>query len=192
MGLVLHATIVYDNTGTLIKGSSTNNIKYQYKFFVKPKTKFSVQVVQKGSNPHKRTIHHLFGPRVVFDAGGKLGFFQFNSLVIQLTTSLAMFALATTIVDVLMLYVLPNREKYTTFKYEEIEADARMAMQQAKAGSMAPVGSVAKDGSWPEADGLEFPPGMRKRDGLDAPPGMTPRVPAQAKPTSQDATQLPA
>merc|ERR1711959_197396 len=159
MGLVLHATIVYDNTGTLIKGSSTNNIKYQYKFFVKPKTKFSVQVVQKGSNPHKRTIHHLFGPRVVFDAGGKLGFFQFNSLVIQLTTSLAMFALATTIVDVLMLYVLPNREKYELFKYQDIEGDAKLLTKNHEGRATIPHAEV-KDAAWPETDGPEFPPGM--------------------------------
>lgn len=182
MGLVIRASVVYDNTGTLIEGSSPSNIKYHYKFYVKPKTIFHVQVVQKGSNIHKRTIHHLYGPRVVFDAGGKLGQFQLNQLIIQLTTSLAMFALATTIVDFLMLYVLPNRVRYEAYKYQEENEEEKKGA--ATATTVAQPAQAEEPADQP-LDGPEFPPGMKARESMGPPPGMTPRPDQKLPPEQQ-------
>lgn len=64
-----------------------------------------VQVVQRGSESHDRTIHHLFGPRVVFNAGGKIGTLQWNYVLIQLTAALALFGVSTTFIDFIMCYL---------------------------------------------------------------------------------------
>lgn len=159
MGLVLHANIIYDNTGTLIEGSSATNVKYWIKIMTKPSTIFHVQVVQRGSELHKRTIHHLFGPRIVFDAGGKIGALSFSHVIIQLTTSLAMFAVATTMVDFLMCYLLPRRETYYDLKYTSVEEDL-----QPEAADL-----ESKDSSYQVSTDPLYPPGM------DRPPGMQPK-----------------
>merc|ERR1712146_742687 len=107
MGMMLHVEITYDNTGLVIPGSSSKNILYTIKVFAKPKTIYEIEVVQRASGSNKRTIHHLFGIRMVFDAGGQVGQFQFTTAMLQLSTSFALFAFATLIVDQLMLRVMP-------------------------------------------------------------------------------------
>ncbi|KAH8069010.1 ATP P2X receptor [Aureococcus anophagefferens] len=44
--------------------------------------------------------------------------FSFNNLLIQLTTSLTLFATATVLTDFLAIYVLPDRNHYNDYKYE--------------------------------------------------------------------------
>lgn len=123
MGAIFQALIEYDNTGTLIEGSDSENVKYQIKIYHLPHSLFQQQVVQKGSSNQGRTIHYLFGPRIVFSVGGTVGKFQTNSLLLQLSTSIAMFAVATTLVDFLMLYILPNSDFYTHQKYEDVDEE---------------------------------------------------------------------
>merc|ERR1712196_651351 len=165
--------IIYDNTGTIIPGSSSSNIQYRIKIYTKKSTIFHVQVVQRGSELHRRTIHHLYGPRVVFDVGGKVGDFQFNNVIIQVSTSFAMFALATTLVDFLMLYVLPRREQYYRLKYKEQK-----------------VGELSDDEDIEDVESkVEGPAAAQKRSldpkfppGMTPPPGMQPGKPGEQQP----------
>lgn len=175
MGLVLHVGIVYDNTGTVIKGSSPDNVKYQMKIFTKPSTIFHIQVVNRGTEKNKRVIHHLYGPRVVFGIGGKLGQLQWNNVIIQLTTSLAMFALATTLVDLLMLYVLPKRDKYYHVKYDEVD-DALLRHSVREDHMVGMAGTESKADEVFHTKDPDFPPGM------DRPPGMQPRGAGEQSP----------
>lgn len=174
MGVLLHASIQYDNTGTIIAGSSYDDIKYQIKLFTKPSTIFHVEVVQRGAGEtHARTIHHLFGPRIMFDAEGKLGGLQWNHVVVQLTTSLAMFAVATTVVDLLMLYVLPNRHEYYGIKYETV----------GHGDEFGPLEGAYSTGA--EAGEGTLPPGIYRTAAYsvvdpELPPGMQPNSPEQA------------
>jgi len=165
MGVVLHATIIYDNTGTIIEGSSDKKIMYHVKIFTKPSTLFHVQVVHRGStDKSRRTINHLYGPRVVFDVGGKVGSFQFNNVVVQLTTSLAMFAVATTLVDLLMLYALPKRDEYNRMKYVEESDDiasTKSSNMQYSGGESGAV-LITSDPQFPP--GMTPPPGMQRKN----------------------------
>jgi len=102
MGFILQADINYDNTGTQIGESSQNEIKYHIKFTHLPRTKFSTQVVQRGSGHEAlshRNVNSLYGPRINFNVGGVLAQFDMQGCIIHLTTALGMLALAATIVD---------------------------------------------------------------------------------------------
>lgn len=121
MGVMVQGVIEYDNTGTLISGSGSDSVKYQIKFFQLPQSMFHVQVVQRGVNKKMRIIHDLFGPRFVFGAAGKVGTFQVNNLILQISTSVAMFAVSTMLVDILMCYCLAEKDRYYNTKYEESE-----------------------------------------------------------------------
>jgi len=160
MGVVLHTTIIYDNTGLVIPGSSDTNIKYQMKIFVKPSTIFHVQVVQRGSESHDRTIHHLFGPRVVFNAGGKIGTLQWNYVLIQLTAALALFGVSTTFIDFIMCYLSSKADVFYSMKYRYEYEDATEAGQHGH--GLTSSSSIAKDPEYPP--GMEPPPGMQVRN----------------------------
>ena len=54
---------------------------------------------------------------------GQLGTFSITTLIVQLTTSLALLKLTTTIVDVLAVSVLPHRVQYRNAKVDEIMVD---------------------------------------------------------------------
>jgi len=177
MGVVIHAKIIYDNTGTLIEGSKSDAPKYWVKLYTKPSTIFHVEVVQKGSILDRRTIHHLYGPRVVFDVGGKVGQFRFNHVLVQLTTSLAMFTLATTMVDFLMIYVLGDHEKYYEMKYVEYNEHEQHGLLPAKSarreedletkGYLDAGYERTEDPLHPP--GMTLPPGMQKAKGENQP-----------------------
>ncbi|CAG8569830.1 4516_t:CDS:10 [Rhizophagus irregularis] len=65
------------------------------------------------------TIKDRHGIRFVFQQIGQIGSFNAVSLLTNLVAALALFKVATTLVELLMLHVLPQKEHYGTFKYEE-------------------------------------------------------------------------
>merc|ERR1711924_476480 len=119
MGFMVTAEILYDNTGTIISTSSFSKPKYQIRFKRSPLSYYNIQVVNKGVQRTRREIIDLNGIRFLFTATGKLGQMDWNYLLLYLSTSFAMFAVTTTIVDFLMLYVLPNSDQYEMWKFQD-------------------------------------------------------------------------
>ena len=76
-----------------------------------------------------RITMNMHGISIQAIPGGTYREFDFNNLLIQLTTSLTLFAVATVIVDFVALYVLPDKEIYDNYKYEKTEdfSDRRAA-----------------------------------------------------------------
>eukprot|EP01028_Stygiella_incarcerata_P009421 TRINITY_DN445_c0_g1_i1.p1 TRINITY_DN445_c0_g1~~TRINITY_DN445_c0_g1_i1.p1 ORF type:complete len:451 (-),score=110.55 TRINITY_DN445_c0_g1_i1:1700-3052(-) len=68
-----------------------------------------------------RVVRNRHGIRIVAIQGGQLGGFRFIALLIQLTTSIALLKVATTIVDIVALYVMPDKKHYREYKYEKTE-----------------------------------------------------------------------
>ena len=69
-----------------------------------------------------RTLLNAHGIRVAVLLGGEFNQFNVVTFLVTLTTALGLLAVATTIVDSLMLYVLPEKERYHQVKYENTEA----------------------------------------------------------------------
>ncbi|CAB9513359.1 P2X receptors are ATP-gated ion channels that play a role in intracellular calcium signaling. Not required for the purinergic response to extracellular nucleotides [Seminavis robusta] len=72
-----------------------------------------------------RTLLNAHGIRVAVLLGGEFHMFHSVTFLVTLTTALGLLAVATTVVDSLMLYVLPEKDRYNQVKYDEavIEAD---------------------------------------------------------------------
>jgi ATP P2X receptor len=70
-----------------------------------------------------RTLLKAHGIRVAVLLGGEYHQFNIVSFLVTLTTALGLLAVATTVVDALMLYILPEKKRYQQAKYEE-EDDA--------------------------------------------------------------------
>lgn len=69
-----------------------------------------------------RTLVKAHGIRVAVLLEGDYHQFNAVTFLITLTTALGLLAVATTIVDALMLYILPEKKRYQQAKYEEEEA----------------------------------------------------------------------
>eukprot|EP00563_Minutocellus_polymorphus_P020565 CAMPEP_0197721198 /NCGR_PEP_ID=MMETSP1434-20131217/4334_1 /TAXON_ID=265543 /ORGANISM="Minutocellus polymorphus, Strain CCMP3303" /LENGTH=451 /DNA_ID=CAMNT_0043306173 /DNA_START=74 /DNA_END=1425 /DNA_ORIENTATION=- len=69
----------------------------------------------------QRTLLNAHGIKIAVLLGGEFHTFNMLSFLITLTTAVGLLAVATTIVDLLMLYVLPEKERYQEAKYESTE-----------------------------------------------------------------------
>lgn len=81
---------------------------------------------------------------------------------IQLTTSLTLLAIANTIIDLLALYTLPDREDYWRAKYDTTDdfSDLRKAKTASKLG-------LEQESSSTSIDAAGEAEGARRRAGLD-------------------------
>jgi ATP P2X receptor len=66
----------------------------------------------------RRTLLSAHGIRIAVVLGGEFHQFELLAFLITVTTALGLLAVSTTIVDSLMLYVLPGKERYAKAKYE--------------------------------------------------------------------------
>ena len=67
-----------------------------------------------------RTISNRHGIRVVFRQIGEVGRFDAQTFLINLVTALGLLAAATTFVDMLMVYVLPQKLLYSKAKTTDV------------------------------------------------------------------------
>lgn len=71
--------------------------------------------------PTDRWLVNRHGIRLVFLVTGTLSKFDFTTLLIQLTTSLALYKVAVLVVDLIAIYLMPQRKHYRDYKYELTE-----------------------------------------------------------------------
>lgn len=68
-----------------------------------------------------RTLLNAHGIKIAVLLGGEFNQFDAVNFLITLTTALGLLAVATTVIDVLMLYILPEKKRYYAAKYEKTE-----------------------------------------------------------------------
>lgn len=69
----------------------------------------------------QRTLLNAHGIKIAVLLGGEFHKFDMLSFLVTVTTAVGLLAVATTIVDLLMLYVLPEKARYEKAKYESTE-----------------------------------------------------------------------
>lgn len=117
-GFVIILDVQYDNTGLLIAGSSFDDVRYRMRAYAIPESTFRVEVpyLQKDNS---RIIHHLHGMRLITMTKGNLGQFSWNTVLVQLTTSITLIFVSTTIVDMIITRCMVNKDYYTAIKYQD-------------------------------------------------------------------------
>ena len=70
-----------------------------------------------------RVVRDAHGIRMDVLFNGLVGDFDFTTLLLQVTTSLALLALATTVTDQVMLFLMTYRRDYHAAKYEEVDPE---------------------------------------------------------------------
>jgi ATP P2X receptor len=127
-----------------------------YKGSVEPHYYYSPQLVGRSSYKQyipfydhyrdDRTLLNAHGIRLAVLLGGEFHQFSPISFLVTLTTALGLLAVATTIVDSLMLYILPEKERYQEAKYESTEIISS-AVQAGLVRVLPPMGGLIGGGS---------------------------------------------
>eukprot|EP01116_Phalansterium_solitarium_P006533 TRINITY_DN18866_c0_g1_i1.p1 TRINITY_DN18866_c0_g1~~TRINITY_DN18866_c0_g1_i1.p1 ORF type:complete len:425 (+),score=79.25 TRINITY_DN18866_c0_g1_i1:127-1401(+) len=123
-GGVIVLMINYENTQGFVSGLEL--ISFQYRPMTIPIFEdFQREVIWTGF-PDSRTEIVRRGIRVVGVMTGQLGLFDFQTLLVQLATSLALITTSKLIVDSLAIYVLPRKKLYYEAKYQDTEDFSNM------------------------------------------------------------------
>ncbi|KAK2569056.1 P2X receptor E [Acropora cervicornis] len=129
-GIVLHVTIHYQNTDSTILG--TGDITYSYHVRRIPYADYRVNQLMPvrserefaadsnhRAHQENRLFRKRYGIKIEFHQSGRLGHFSFPALLMRLVSGVGLLTLTATIVDILTLYILPDRFRYRRFVYEE-------------------------------------------------------------------------
>lgn len=113
-GIVLLVFITYSNTYTF----DTNDIRYEISIEPVTNTKFKSEQPIYTKSYEKRVIWNRHGIRLLFLTTGSLGKFDFQVLLLTFVSGLGLLAVATLVVDVIAVWIIPN-SAYKKFKYKE-------------------------------------------------------------------------
>jgi len=116
-GVLILGVIKYSNRQ---RGSS--QLKYSYEFFVLPGSDVVAQEptsINVGTGQTYARNRH--GVRILFVVTGLIGRFDFPTLLTALVNGFVLLKVATTIVDLLLLYIMPQKDIYKKHKFEVTE-----------------------------------------------------------------------
>lgn len=127
-GIVLHMAINYQNAESTWLG--TGDIEYSYQVRRIPYADYRVNEVipvidaTDFTNPslerhqENRLFRKRYGIKIEFHQSGVLGHFSFSALLGHLASAVSLLTLTATIVDILILYILPNKSEYRSLVYK--------------------------------------------------------------------------
>jgi len=164
-GTTLILKVEYSNTRSW--SGLSKDITYLYTPFLLSDTSFklyeSIWEGTGGDYRANRTLLNKHGVKIDLVQGGNLAKFSFSQLLVSLTTSLTLLAVATVITDIVALYFLPDKDRYENAKYELTEdfSDLRDAEEEAAKNKGKTVGppsssSMASRGTGSNNDGYRL------------------------------------
>lgn len=105
-GLVLQVGLEYDNRFSF----DTTRVQYRYTVQHVTEAEYKAdEILYDPTDETTRTKNNRHGIRLVFRQVGNIGTFDVQVLLVNMVAAMALLAVATTIVDNLMLYVLPQK-----------------------------------------------------------------------------------
>jgi len=122
-GTTLVVEVEYNNVADW--SGVTTNITYVYKPKLLHSSSYklydSVWQGSFGAYRENRTLLNKHGIKIDLVQSGDLAMFSFSNLLVSLTTSLTLLAVASVMTDYIALYILPDRERYNDAKFELTE-----------------------------------------------------------------------
>jgi len=97
----------------------TSQITYSIRVRQVAGTEFKSQESVFSDWPSTYTDYNRHGVRLIFETEGTVGTFDFQTLLINLIAGAALVSLATVAVDLIALYVLPQKTTYREYMLEE-------------------------------------------------------------------------
>eukprot|EP00946_MAST-07B_sp_MAST-7B-sp1_P003601 g3601.t1 len=121
-GMVLVVFIEYTNFVPFF--GITKNVTYKYR--VSPIEGTGAKILEQeylNKEHSRRVLQKRHGVLVAVKFSGTLRQFDWSTCLITLTTSLALLAVATTIVDAMAMYLLKESKEFDRVKYKDVELD---------------------------------------------------------------------
>lgn len=113
-GRVLQLTIDYNN---IYPWTGAGEVEFTIAVEAVPNSNFKLDVpTYTDGNLTSRVVQTKSGLRVNVVQTGTVGSYDATTFLLQFTTSLTLVTVATTVIDLLMLYVLKNKKKYAEMK----------------------------------------------------------------------------
>lgn len=122
-GAILRVSIHYQNWYNTWFG--TSEIEYSYRVHRIPYMDYNIkQTLHYTPSSHVentkwRLLRKRYSVRLEFEQDGSLGMFSTSTLLLKLVSGTALLTLTATIIDVIALYLLPNKEVYRKHVYEQ-------------------------------------------------------------------------
>jgi hypothetical protein len=117
-GAVVILDAIFDNTKTY----DPSSVDLEYVFTRQPATEFKRSLgLSEGVDLARRKIVESHGIFITCSIAGVFGKPKFQSLLINLTSALSLLAVAKVLVEILMLYCLPERKQYEKEKFQVSE-----------------------------------------------------------------------
>eukprot|EP01103_Thecamoeba_quadrilineata_P012331 TRINITY_DN3153_c0_g1_i1.p1 TRINITY_DN3153_c0_g1~~TRINITY_DN3153_c0_g1_i1.p1 ORF type:complete len:241 (-),score=35.03 TRINITY_DN3153_c0_g1_i1:105-827(-) len=114
-GIIVLVVFTYSNVVTF----DLNDIQYKIQVRFINNTQFgTIQIIYR-KFPNAINERERHGVRFIFLQTGSLGKFDFQVLLLSLVSGIGLFALATIIVDVLAIVILPESSYYSKYKIDE-------------------------------------------------------------------------
>jgi len=114
-GIVLMIFIEYTNTKTYNLG----DLSYTYIPTLITETEF--KSVEPLLGNQTRQVYNRHGIRMIFVQDGLLGKFDIQTTMLTFVTGLGLLTVSTVIVDVIAIYLLPQKRQYEEYKYQRTE-----------------------------------------------------------------------
>jgi len=118
----------YRNTGTLLlftidySNIDSSSTVYTYSVSKFPSSETTLhQILYNVDNSTIRQIYQRSGVKFIFRQTGQIGRADAQTTIIQLVSALGLLSVATLVVELFMLYLLPNKKEYTKYKFNETE-----------------------------------------------------------------------
>eukprot|EP01008_Symbiontida_sp_HLA12_P000238 NODE_1235_length_637_cov_296.892996_g1225_i0.p1 GENE.NODE_1235_length_637_cov_296.892996_g1225_i0~~NODE_1235_length_637_cov_296.892996_g1225_i0.p1 ORF type:complete len:178 (+),score=16.83 NODE_1235_length_637_cov_296.892996_g1225_i0:53-535(+) len=118
-GGVMIISIYYDNTGTW----NQNNITYEIRVRLLPNTDYKyveTRPINDANISNATVIENRHGILLVLVQTGKLGHFDFATLIVQLTAALGLLAVTNAVIDLLAMHVLAQKEQYSEAMVQKV------------------------------------------------------------------------
>eukprot|EP01132_Coremiostelium_polycephalum_P008552 gene8552-10516_t len=116
-GLLIMCFITYSNTFSF----NPNRFRYTYQFSLIQNTKFKIVEPIYTTGIDDRYVINRHGVRIIFIQTGTLGKFDFQVMLLTFVSGIGLVTVATFIVDLLAVRLLPQRSRYQKLKYQESE-----------------------------------------------------------------------
>jgi len=120
-GTVLEVTAYYENMYPWISTFGYRDVRYHYKVKELPLPHMSTSTlaaVQPDDYPETRRYEIRHGVLVWFRVDGEFGVFSLTYLLVMLVTASALLVSATTVTDLIAVYLHPRKDNYFSLKYE--------------------------------------------------------------------------
>eukprot|EP01103_Thecamoeba_quadrilineata_P020611 TRINITY_DN894_c0_g1_i1.p1 TRINITY_DN894_c0_g1~~TRINITY_DN894_c0_g1_i1.p1 ORF type:complete len:274 (+),score=29.93 TRINITY_DN894_c0_g1_i1:475-1296(+) len=121
-GLILMVIIDYSNTYSF----DVNSIDYRISTRLINNTEFKSLENLYTNYPNQMIQRNRHGIRMIFLQTGFIGGFDFLVLLLNCVAGMGLLAVATVVVDILAFFLVPERDYYSKYKYDEEERPIRV------------------------------------------------------------------